>query len=173
MQSCSSAILVQSKSAHAETTLQSMLPSQVSRKGGGRERFRGQQPLSSDFPCFATTETLFQEAYLKEFSLSSPQRGERSEEHPSVTANNTMLGFACQQHLSTTRATLPAQVFLQHSSEERKHFPAHKAIPLPHSQEMPGSGSSCSGISSQLLVSTLLAGGAIPNRFAKDHNIML
>lgn len=149
-----------------------MLPSQVSRKWGGRERFRGQQLLGSDFACFATTKIIFQEACLKEFSPSSPQRGERLEEHPSVIASNTTLGSACQQHLSTAKATLLAQVFLQHSSKERKHFPVHKAIPLPHSQEMPGSGSSCSEIFSQLLISTLLAGGLILNGFAKDHNIM-
>lgn len=50
-----------------------MLPSQVSRKWGGRERFRGQQPLGSDFPCFTTTKIVFQEACLKEFSPSSPK----------------------------------------------------------------------------------------------------
>lgn len=90
--------MVQSKSVQAETTLQSMLPLQVSRKWEGRDRFRGQQPLGSDFPCFTTTKILFQEACLKEFFPSSPQRGESLEENPSVIASTTMLGSACQQH---------------------------------------------------------------------------
>lgn len=138
---------MQLKSAQAETTLQSMLPLQVSRKRGGRERFREQQPLGSDFPCFTTTKTIFQKAHLKEFFPSSPQRGESLEELPSVTASNR-LGSACQQHLSTAKAALLAQVLSQHSSKERQRFPIHKAIPLPHSQEMPGLGSSCSETSS-------------------------
>lgn len=95
-----------------------MLPSQVSRKWGGRERFRGQQPLGSDFPCFTTTKIVFQETCLKEFSPSTPQRGESLEEHPSVTASNTILGSACQQHSVLQRQL--CQPKSSHSTVQRR-----------------------------------------------------
>lgn len=158
---------MQSKSVQAETTLQSMLPSQVSRKCGGRERFRGQQPLGSDFPCFTTTRIVFQEACLKEFFfLLSPKRRELRRA-PFCHSQQHNAWVCLPAALSTAKATLSAQVFSQHSSKERKHFDVHKAIPLPHSQEMPGSESSCSEISSQLFIFTLPAGGLILNQIAK------
>lgn len=114
---------------------------------GEAGRDLGGQPLGSDFPCFTTTKIVFQEACLKEFSPSSPNRRDLKRA-PFCHSQQHNAWVCLPAALSTAKATLPTQVFSQHSSKEGKHFPVHKAIPLPHSQEMPGSESSCSEISS-------------------------
>lgn len=102
-------------SAQAETILQSTVPLQVSRKWGGRERFRGQRPPGSNFPHFTAAKVVFQDICLKRIlSLLSP------EVRPFChSQRNTVLGSACQQHLGTARAALLTQVVSQHSSKER------------------------------------------------------
>lgn len=73
-----------------------------------------------------------------------------------------MLRSACQQHLSTARTTLLAQVFLQHSNKKTLSCP--QSYPTATSQEMRGLGSSCLEISSEPLIPTLLASDLIPGR---------